>query len=1129
MKEPILRKIQFSTTSRLDTLVDEIYNIFKHDFYPGEIAIATINDQRVNVSVREKATFSAIQLPNGEMRPAMCKCRVEILPSPGQEAIVDESTLMRDRKYFTKVILKTFIKHSVHRDSWAGAPWLVKDEFAKMHRIDQTIPVHLQRHKGQPSPEDLKQQRLEKREQIKLEKLKLKQERAREVKRLKEEAKQQRLDQMFEYQKTKALQRDSLKGNQLKLGSSEGALDLHHMDGMSGVEFINSSLTNLTPTKRENMSAINSGTTTPVILEGSPAPNSLSNAMIFSKPERLLTQDDLAFPYDHVKESKRPSLKNETKLGSPHLVNIALETWLFLNMYSDPLILDTFTFDDYLDVLHYDDSGTECPLLNEIFCSLLSTFVGTESTELLVLLPDPPIEESNDEDEDEDYNYSDDDNSIQEREHKQDDTLDSANLNGADSSIKVENGGENKPESSDKSNGVINSDDRQDTRDPQSRDSSEEPITNRADSYSRFKSTIWEERLRRRMFKDGGWQVILIGLLYSIGYVPDWKDTIRAILDELAPLDKAVTLNTALNSFMSLSVELRLKTIQILCDLLHSSTLVRNFIEHCLEESTRIRRERLENLREYKSLLETLKTLEEQKKPYFPNGFPRISLGNPITNPNTIANTPLVDGSDDDSDDETKYQLFSVGGKRPASSVTRQRKKRKNDAEIALSKENPEFRKLFQQCETVLSKIEKLLDSNREFEIELVKLDIQRAKMLGKDRYHNRYWWLEGNGIRRSSDQESKKNKNERNGKKKSKKQPVAQPGDLKNKSDSSPSDDEEDGDSDLGYLMGRIWVQGPTEDEARGYLKIEPGTCFPEISKDETGQIVSRYTISDVQYNVQSSDVVKSENGDSASIKILVESSGAVNSSLSLLERKALEEGESVLKSHLDWGYYDDPDDMYALIKWLNRYGKREFKLAKEIMNIRTEIFESMRARKEDLNNDLKEQEMELESTLKDDEDINDIDEKISKAKEFIATLEESGISDGLLASIESLFPTEEETVEEAPQNRRKSTRLAAAAISSNISASSLSASNVNGNSHSENSDTSQESLITEKKKYLLECIDKLMDEKDSTIEGYKREFALGRVLGWENGKAKEKLGHTLYEFQKKRPNGRGSSSKKK
>lgn len=123
------------------------------------------------------------------------------------------------------------------------------------------------------------------------------------------------------------------------------------------------------------------------------------------------------------------------------------------------------------------------------------------------------------------------------------------------------------------------------------------------------------------------------------------------------------------------------------------------------------------------------------------------------------------------------------------------------------------------------------------------------------------------------------------------------------------------------------------------------------------------------------------------------------------------------------------------------------------------------MRARKEDLNNDLKEQEMELESTLKDDEDINDIDEKISKAKEFIATLEESGISDGLLASIESLFPTEEETVEEAPQNRRKSTRLVAAAISSNISASSLSASNVNGNSHSENSDTSQESLITEKR----------------------------------------------------------------
>lgn len=1077
--------------------------MFKHDFYPGEIAIATINAQRANVYVHDKATFNAIQLPNGEVRPATCKCRVEILPLPGQEAIVNESVLMRDRKSFTKVTLKTFIKHSVHRESWAGAPWLVKDEYAKIHRIDQTIPIHLQRHKGQPSPEDLKQQRLEKRKQIKEEKLRQKLERALEVKRLKQEAKQQKLDQMLDSHKN--TQRD------LKIKHDESYPNNLTNSEIRG-ELLQSGLLSLTP-NRDNLSAANSGTATPIISE-----DSLAFGAVSLKQERPSIQEDLLFPYDSVKARERPPHHVEKKLDKPHLINIALETWLFLNMYNDPLILDTFTFDDYLDVLHYDDPEIECPLLNEIFCSLLSTFVGTESTDLLVQFPDPLIDVY-DGDEDEEYSGdalpTDDENMADSNETLKEEDESSSTKDLPKNDIKLENGDSEEKDIKEEDNEDDGDNERlQDDKQDEDEEDDEQPqsdesVTNRAEAFSRFKSTPWDERLRRRMFKDGGWQVILIGLLYNLDYVPEWKANIQSILDVIAPLDKAVTLNTALTGFMNLSSELRLKAIQILCDMLHSSTMVRNFIDKSLDESTRIRRERLENLREYKNLLETLKYLEEQKKPYFPNGFAKaLQQGSNSTTSNTASNSPLVEPIDDFSEDEQKYHLFSVGGKRSASSVTRQRKKRKNDAELALAKKNPEFKKLFQQCEAVLNKIEKLLDANHEFELELVKIDIQRAKMLGQDKYYNRYWWLEGNGIRRSSEKSMKRGQEKGNDNKRS-----------KSKQSDSSSDDEEDADEDLGYLMGRIWVQGPTEEEAQGYLNIESDNTFPEISTNEQGQIVAKGKVSGMEVSCETENKDFSANGSVTGIKILVDNSGTVDSTLSLAERKSLEEGENVLKSHLDWGYYDDPEDVQKLLGWLNLNGKRESKLYKEITETKGVIIDSMKARKDDLTNDLKEQEVELENALKDDEDINEIDEKIAKAKELIESLSLEP-SEALLTSIDSEFPKKDDTkeAENLTQNRRKSTRLVAKSSASPHSS---------PKSKKTHSFISKD-VLEEKSAWLSECVQTLTDERAQTIEDYKKELALGRVLGWENGKAKEKLGHTLYEWQKKRPNTRNSSKRK-
>ena len=144
LREPILRKVQVSTIPHLEDLTEAIYNQLKNDFFPGEV-VWVKTDELVEVIVREKAHFNAITLPSGEYRQAYCKYRVERLKN-GEDLILDERQLVRDRKSFTKNILRAFIESSVYQNSGSGKPWIVKEEYAKRYRINQKNSPGLLRH-----------------------------------------------------------------------------------------------------------------------------------------------------------------------------------------------------------------------------------------------------------------------------------------------------------------------------------------------------------------------------------------------------------------------------------------------------------------------------------------------------------------------------------------------------------------------------------------------------------------------------------------------------------------------------------------------------------------------------------------------------------------------------------------------------------------------------------------------------------------------------------------------------------------------------------------------------------------------------------------------------------------------
>ncbi|KAK6850194.1 hypothetical protein PG995_014027 [Apiospora arundinis] len=144
IKGPVLRRIQFQTLSRIDHLVDMIYEEFKDDYYPGEpVTIHLMNGERVTGVVRDKTRFGSRLAPDGTLIPPYIRYMASIDGRPNEEAVVDDKHCHRDKKAFTKSVIRSFIKKTVTREAWNGAPWLVKHDVAQQYHIDTRVPPHL--------------------------------------------------------------------------------------------------------------------------------------------------------------------------------------------------------------------------------------------------------------------------------------------------------------------------------------------------------------------------------------------------------------------------------------------------------------------------------------------------------------------------------------------------------------------------------------------------------------------------------------------------------------------------------------------------------------------------------------------------------------------------------------------------------------------------------------------------------------------------------------------------------------------------------------------------------------------------------------------------------------------------
>jgi hypothetical protein len=277
------------------------------------------------------------------------------------------------------------------------------------------------------------------------------------------------------------------------------------------------------------------------------------------------------------------------------------------------------------------------------------------------------------------------------------------------------------------------------------------------------------------------------------------------------------------------------------------------------------------NLVQFRDIVLTLNRADElfkldnERKIQLPLNMPASP-----TSPKENGDTAMGGTDDTKEESDTESQLEEVPKSANRKLRHTKNNKRKREAEAVKkekakkAKEEAAKSKQQQEWEKLLKDIAEKKEELRECEANIAELDddlretlVSRSKLIGKDRFLNKYYWFEHNGM------------------------PF---GGVPNSSTAS-----------YGYANGRLWVQGPDEYE------IQPNLEEPALSQD----------LHDLGYTVP--------------------------------QRKEREEGSTHLAKSIEWGYYDDPEDLDQLIAWLDERGVREKVLRKELQAFRDRIAEYM------------------------------------------------------------------------------------------------------------------------------------------------------------------------------------------
>ncbi|GAW23934.1 hypothetical protein ANO14919_135110 [Xylariales sp. No.14919] len=735
-----------------------IYEEFKADYYPGEaVTIQLATGERLTGIVRDKARLGSKVLPDGTLTQPYSRYSTSIDGRPDEEAVVDSEHIFRDRKIFTKSVLRSFIKKTVTREAWNGAPWLVKHDVAAQYHIDTRVPPHL------------------------------------------------RYDNKLLERKQQQAQKRALQPTN---GSHDvnGANGAFHNLGPTRLPELKPAPKNhkLPRTHQHDHPAVPIGRSPNVFLDqdhGLLPPVPGDNPFHFPVPFRQSAPPPVAFtqpeppppppplpkyPIEDLQlpprdDYVRPSLKflchdppegvvdsgAQNEKIQMKSVGPLLETWDTLNVYCEIFKLDSFTFDDFVQALEVTNKDTPCELFTEIHCAVLKQIVSSEADggKLLVNLPELDDEEEDEEDQ--------------------------------STSPTPEPEPEPKPTGRATRSSLAKLEAERLRVEAEAAEKEKTPeITVKHRAPELLIDFNWIEELKKRNFQDGGWEMIMVGLLHQLSKNPRQTVACEELLAALVPPDEEPSVELIRDQYSALDFGLRISALQILCMLTMETKAIRGYMDDCAETMTGYRKEKIEWQRNRKQAIEDLRALNEQRKLLLPDNMPPsppVDLAEAAkTNGDAKASgsydspeEPSEDGNDSDDDGRARRSLRRGGDRAAERQRKREEQERKREAELAAKapKQSKQFVKLLKDIRKKEDYVKTCEDEIAVIDNDLREADCGRTRVLGKDRFWNRYYWFERNGM------------------------PYAG---LPNSSTAH-----------AGYANGSIWVQGPDDIEREGYIDL--------------------------------------------------------------------------------------------------------------------------------------------------------------------------------------------------------------------------------------------------------------------------------------------------------------------